>query len=312
MKIGFITDLIDDAFVKDMACTGINRYIKQLINALLRLDRKNQYTLIHHRKVEEDVYRKTKELIVPICEVPFWHEIRKAIVLPLLVNKERFDVIHEPNAFSPYLFSPHLKKILTIHDLSTFLYPFMHTRSNVLRSRISISASLRKVDRIIAVSNYTKSEIMRIFHIPENIIEVIYEGVDARFRPVKECEKIRKKYGISARIILFLGTLEPRKNISGLIKSFYKLKRKGIEHKLVVAGPEGWKCRELKEAVKQLGLLEDVAFLGYIHDDDLPALYNASDLFVYPSLYEGFGLPALEAMVFPSLGQDGLSLFGTR
>lgn len=296
MKIGFTTDSIDDTFAQNRARTGIFTYTKQLITALLKLDRKNQYTLIHYRKVGEDLYRKTNELIVPLYEIPFWREIRKAIVLPLLISRERLDIIHEPRAFNPYLFSSHTKKILTIHDLSTFVYPSMHTKSNVLRMNCSVSASLRKADRIIAVSKHSKREVLRLFHIDEERIEVIYEGVDARFKPIKKCEGIKKKYGIVGRFILFLGTLEPRKNVNGLIKSFYKLKKMGIEHKLVVAGPEGWKCRDLKETIKQVGLLKEVILPGYVHDDDLPALYSASDLFVYPSLYEGFGLPPLEAM----------------
>jgi len=296
MKIGFITDSIDDAFTQKRSRAGIFTYTKQLVCALLRLDQKNQYTFIHYRNVSEDIYGRTNELVVPLYGIPFWHEIRKAILLPLSAGKERLDIIHEPRAFSPYLFPSYAKKILTIHDLSTILYPPVHTRLNVFRVNLSFSAGIRRVDRIITVSKFSKREILRLFHINEDRIEVIYEGVDSRFRSLDECEGVKKKYGIEGGFILFVGTVEPRKNVNGLIKAFYKLKKKGMKHRLVVAGAEGWKCGETKETIEQLGLEKEVVLLGYVGDDDLPALYNASDLFVYPSLYEGFGLPALEAM----------------
>lgn len=141
-------------------------------------------------------------------------------------------------------------------------------------------------------------DIIRYFKIPENKIKVIYLGVDEDYKPLSETEirKVRQKYHLNYPFILYVGSLISHKNIPTLIKAFYKLKKYGLPHKLVITGKRGWKYKNIFEIISKLNLQKDVVFTGYVQREDLPALYNAADLFVYPSLYEGFGLPPLEAM----------------
>ncbi len=296
MRIGIITDAIDDAALDPVARAGIYRYTKELVTTLLEIDRNNEYVLIHHRASGNPFYEASRELLVPLYNVPLHHEARKALAIPLAVRKERLDVIHEPRGFIPHLFPRGVRKILTVHDLSTIFFPAMHTRLNALRIRLSLCLSMGKVDRIIAVSNFTKKELMNAFHIPDHLVHVVYEGVDENFKPIENCDVVLRKYGIERGFILFVGTLEPRKNLETALKAFYKLKKMNIARRFVIVGVPGWKSGKLDRIIDDLHLSKDITTIGYVPDGDLPALYSSSDLFVYPSVYEGFGLPLLEAM----------------
>jgi glycosyltransferase involved in cell wall biosynthesis len=162
--------------------------------------------------------------------------------------------------------------------------------------RYALSRTLKNVDMIITVSKSTKKDVIKCLKFPEEKIKVIYNGVDERFKPLKNYNDVLHKYNINPPYILYIGTLEPRKNIPALIKAFYKLKKRGIRHKLVIVGKKGWKYKQIFRVVEDLNLRRDVVFTGYVSYNDLPKFYSAADLFVYPSLYEGFGLPPLEAM----------------
>ena len=157
---------------------------------------------------------------------------------------------------------------------------------------------LKRSDKIIAVSYSTKQDLMNYFKISDNKIKVIYEAADQIFQPLssEKVQHFKDKYDLNYQYILYVGTLEPRKNIPLIIKAFYILNKEGFQHKLVIAGKKGWKYKTIYQLIDKLNLQKEVIFIGFIPDNDLPALYNAANLFVYPSLYEGFGLPPLEAM----------------
>jgi glycosyltransferase involved in cell wall biosynthesis len=182
--------------------------------------------------------------------------------------------------------------MLTIHDLFPLINPelSLEGQSSLFEN---IKPNLDKIDRIIAVSQSTKNDIMKYLDVHEDKITMIYEGVDEKYKPVEDCSKIKKKYGVD-KFILFVGTLEPRKNIPNLIKAFAKLN--STEYKLVITGKKGWKYKSIFNTAESLKITDKTVFTGYVPEDDLPALYSAADLFVYPSLYEGFGIPPLEAM----------------
>jgi glycosyltransferase involved in cell wall biosynthesis len=153
---------------------------------------------------------------------------------------------------------------------------------------------------IIADSQNTKNDCIKYLGIPEEKIKVIYLAPDSIYQPINNKQEIReqvcKKYNIEFPFILYTGTLEKRKNIPILIKAFYKLKKMGISHKLLIVGKKGWKYDDIFKTIKTLNLQKDIMFTGYVPKEDLVKFYNLADLFVYPSLYEGFGLPPLEAM----------------
>jgi glycosyltransferase involved in cell wall biosynthesis len=288
--------MIDDYLITEGGA-GIYNYTRELLAALLETDSKNEYVLIHYKKSRYNhSYERRSDFIIPIFRIPFWKEIRKTVMLPLMMRGKELDIIHEPNVLIPNLFPHDVKKILTFHDVSTFSLPWTHTRSNLFRARLSYLLGTSKFDKIIAVSEYSKLELMRYLHVSSDKIEVIYEGVNERFRPSERTGWIKTKYGICGRFILFVGTVEPRKNIQGLLMGFFKLKKKGIKQKLVIVGKKGLRYREVLETTSHLGLQGDVIFTGYVPEADLVQLYNESDMFVFPSLHEGFGLPPLEAM----------------
>jgi glycosyltransferase involved in cell wall biosynthesis len=189
--------------------------------------------------------------------------------------------------------------VLTIHDLIFLLFPEYHLPLNKWFLNSFVPLFIRRADAIIAVSKCTKGDLIRYYSVPSEKIKVIYEGVDARFQPVTEPDalaRVRAIYGLPERFILYVGTIEPRKNLSTLLEAYKLLREEGLEHRLVIVGRKGWLYKGFFQRLRELGLEGEVIFPGFVPDGDLPALYSAADLFVFPSLYEGFGLPVLEAM----------------
>jgi len=188
---------------------------------------------------------------------------------------------------------------MTIYDLTFMLLPGFHTRETQSFSK-AIRRYVERSDCIIAISEQTKRDIVEHLGIPADRIRVTLLAADERYRVIDDrgvIEPVLTKYGIASEYILYAGTLEPRKNVPALVRAFHALKReRHIPHRLVLAGKKGWLYDEIFAEVSTLGLDADVIFTGYVPDEDLPLLYNGASLFVYPSLYEGFGLPPLEAM----------------
>jgi glycosyltransferase involved in cell wall biosynthesis len=222
------------------------------------------------------------------------------LYLPLGLNdiSKKVDIVHCINAEPIYLKPKNAKLINTIYDIIPYLFPETYTFSTSFRFKCILPITLKISDKIIVISHHTKKDIIKHFKIPEDKIKVIHLAANENYKPLKENEinKVRKKYNLNYPFILYVGGLEPKKNIPTLLKALYKLKKQGIEHKLVITGEKRWKYKSIFETMEKLNLQRDVIFTGYVPDEDLPALYNAADLFVYPSLYEGFGLPPLEAM----------------
>ena len=292
MQIGIITSSMDGNRA------GIGSYTYNLVKNLLKTDKKNDYTLIHKYRSNNPIYRDANEIIISYPEIPLRETLGNNILLPLKLKHYKLDLIHDPSQISPFMFNPAPTKVLTIHDLTPVIFPEAHGKIHAFLQNNVFPRTLKHVNSIITISNSTKNDIIRYFKITETKIKVIYNGVDDRFKVLHEDEikSVKEEYGIKHPFILFVGTLEPRKNIPTLLKAFYLLKKKNIPHKLVIVGGKGWKYDSVYETIKSLNLQKKVIFTGYVPDEDLPKLYNAADLFVYPSLYEGFGLPPLEAM----------------
>jgi glycosyltransferase involved in cell wall biosynthesis len=191
------------------------------------------------------------------------------------------------------------KGVMTIYDLSFMLFPTFHTRETQAFSK-SVRRFAERADCIIAISEQTKQDIVRLLNIPENKVRVTLLAADTRYRVIDDTRRVASvaaDYGIDREYILYTGTLEPRKNIPAIIRAFQSIKRElNIPHRLVLAGKKGWLYDDIFAEVRALDLEQEVIFTGYVPDEDLPFLYNGADLFVYPSFYEGFGLPPLEAM----------------
>ena len=215
------------------------------------------------------------------------------------VRKNRPDIFFAPDTKLPWGLPKRMKKIVTVHDLAVFKYPETYQKSRVLYWRLLFSSSVHRADRVVVISESTKRDVQELFRISEDKISVIYNGVGAEFKPLGDsdrCDIIRAKYSLPEKYILFVGIFSPRKNLGRLIEAFAELRQAGLPHKLVIAGETGWKFHQDLSLVEELGLSEEIHFPGYIDEADLPYLYSLADVLAYPSIYEGFGLPLLEAM----------------
>jgi glycosyltransferase involved in cell wall biosynthesis len=185
------------------------------------------------------------------------------------------------------------KKVITVCDVTPLLFPGAHGRMNVMHHRYILPLILRQADQIITISEASKRDIVRLYRVPEQKVTVTLLAADRRFGQITSAAPEEKK---ERPYILNVGTLEPRKNLPRLLKAFAYARCKGLPHRLVIAGAGGWGQSPLARLVDELDLHADVTFTGFIGDDELPGLYAGAEFFVYPSLYEGFGLPVLEAM----------------
>jgi len=207
------------------------------------------------------------------------------------------DLLHAL-AFVTPLLSP-CPAVVTVYDLSFLLYPESFKRFKRFYLGTFTRLSARKARRIITISESTKRDVVRLLGVSPEKVEVVYCGIDDAFHPLAEDQAaaLRSKRGLPERFVLFVGTIEPRKNIGRLIEAYARLRSassRGV--KLVIGGAKGWLYEDVFARVEELGLEGQVMFPGYIPASELPLWYNAAELFVYPSLYEGFGLPPLEAM----------------
>ena len=207
------------------------------------------------------------------------------------------DLLHCPD----FLIPPTLNKniVLTIHDLAFIRFPQFNFDWFIKKYTKEVTKNAQIAKRIIAVSDSTKSDIVDLFGINPGKVDVTHEAGGGVFRKLIEGEKkydLQKKYNISKKFILSVGTIEPRKNFQTLIRAFNTLKKEGFDTQLVVAGRTGWKSEATYEEKEKSPFCKDIIFTGRLTDDELVQLYNMAELFVYPSIFEGFGLPVLEAM----------------
>lgn len=216
-------------------------------------------------------------------------------------------------------FSPHFilapvsrqcRKIITFHDLSFEYRPeFFSLQRKIWHKLMRPKFQAKTADRIITVSRSTKDDLTELYKIPSEKIEVIYPGIGEEFRKMEkfEIQKVREKYNLPQKFILYFGTIEPRKNIEGIINAFELLK---TDAKLVIAGSPGWIYKSVYKTAKKSKRSKDIIFTGFIEKEDKPALYNLAEVFVYPSFFEGFGFPPLEAMACgtPTIVSDVTSL----
>ena len=232
--------------------------------------------------------------------VRIWHRLDLPLPRVEWIVGSQIDLLHATDFVLPPSKARH--KVLTVHDLAFIHYPEasmpgLHRYLNTVVPR-----SVRRAEHILADSHHTAKDLHEIWQVGPEQISVVQGAVDHTFfQPVKDPEKqrrVRKKYNIGDQpFILGLSKLQPRKNFSRLIRAFHIARQEaGIPHRLVIGGSKGWLFDEIFDTVQELGLLKEVRFSGFVDDADLPTLYSAADFFAYPSLYEGFGLPILEAL----------------
>lgn len=275
----------------NQAGTGI--YIKRLVEAFEHLQKPETFVYFsvkHQRDMSAPKTYRTR--INTVYRDLIWMHT----ILPLQTRRAGVKVLHMPAGIIPYF--PPKPVVLTILDTILFQTPerFPLWQRYYFQSLGPRSALF--ADRIITISEHSKLDIIRQFNVPPEKVTVTYLAAGSEFKPLPpdNIASVRQKYGLNQNFILTVGTIEPRKNLARILDSFVSLKSDGFAYQLVHVGPNGWLQENLVTKIKQLGIQKSVRFLGFLPIQDLVAVYNAATLFVYPSLYEGFGLPVLEAM----------------
>lgn len=287
------------------ARTGVEEYTINLLSHLLPLDKSIHYKLFYNafNKVGLD-YPWLNLSNVSLCD--FRIPNRAFFATTRYLGQPRIDKLLKgiDVYFNPHFFtapvSKNCRKIITFHDLSFKRHPEFFSRRKQVWQIFLMQAKkeAKKADKIIAVSESTKNDLISLYKINPDKIRVIYSGIESKNNQQETASNIRSKYNLPDKFILYFGTIEPRKNIVGLIKAFEILKdgQNFPDLKLVLAGTMGWLYNDILRTARESKYSRDIIFTGFIEEQDKPSLYKLAELFVYPSFFEGFGFPPLEAM----------------
>jgi glycosyltransferase involved in cell wall biosynthesis len=275
---------------------GVLVYTHNLLREMLALETPHEFVLIYRNPDLIGTYgdgHRVREIAVQAPSALLWDQL----AVPWLERKERFDVIFNPKFTVPFLSKA--KKVFVLHGSEWFVIPEAYLWYDRWYTHTLTSLYCRNADGVITVSHVVKEDIVKFTGVkPEKVVPV-HNGFDPnRFHVVQDShllEAVRQEYQLPERFILWSGQIYPPKNLGRLLEALAQVKDE-IPHKLVIAGEERWRAKEDLELIERLGIKDRIHFTGWVSHDDLPAFYNLADLFALPSLYEGFGIPLLEAM----------------
>jgi glycosyltransferase involved in cell wall biosynthesis len=289
---------------------GIGRYTRELVRSAVALGGPFHYVLFYAAgglPADSPYLADVRKLCANYAHVRavaihlsprlltiVWQRLRLPLYAEVFTGP--LDVLHAPDFVLP---PTRARTLLTIHDLTFLVYPHCFEPSLARYLRRAVPRHLRRANLVLADSQATRNDLVRLVRVAPERIVVVYPGVREQFRPRSSAstEAVRQRLGLPPEFLLFVGTLEPRKNIVCLLEAYHQLRTRGHSvPPLVIAGRKGWLYQNIFETVERLGLQSHVIFLDFVADEDLPALYSMARVFVYPSLYEGFGLPVVEAL----------------
>ncbi len=287
---------------------GNETYYRQLIRGLAKDESKNQYTLFHtHPFTLNEIENDPRFTLRNIPKNPL---LRLSASLPLALRQIQPDIFH--CQYIRPLWGSH-KTVVTIHDLAYEHFPeFFHPRE-VAQMKTLVRWTAKKVDHILTVSEFSAADIAERYGVPRERITVTYQAASPDFQPrnKKSCQAhLARVYGIQAPFILYVGRIQARKNLPRLVEAYASIRKQGADVQLVMVGKKDWQSELLLAKVRELGLESSVIFTGFVPFDNLPLFYNAAEAFVFPSFFEGFGLPVIESMAsgVPTITSYGSSL----
>ncbi|HEY9462811.1 MAG TPA: glycosyltransferase family 1 protein [Vicinamibacterales bacterium] len=277
---------------------GIGTYIRNLLRHLARIDHDTEFVLLC-TEADLGVAAQLGPNFRSVLEPAPNYSVREQIHVPWVLRRERPDLFHAPHYVLPAAI--HCNSVVTIHDCIHLMFPqYLPNRMAYAYARAQMWTAAHRSDCILTVSDASKRDILHLFNIPPEKIVVVYNAIDAHFSvtpPPDAVARVRERYQLDHRFLLYVGNIKPHKNLVRLIEAFSELRTGDLEDlKLLIIGDEISKLPALRLAVHRHKLHKHVRFLGYVPDDQLAVLYRLAAVFVFPSLYEGFGLPPLEAM----------------
>lgn len=289
MRIAILADPLDNQRA------GVHVYTRQFIQALVDHGSDDHEYILIRSKVG-DAFPSLRQIVVPNTTLPIgWASFRLFVLVPRVCRKLKVDAVFEPAHFGPFNLPRSIKRITMIHDLTPILFPQYHRWHSQWLQKRFLPGILRRADLVLANSAHTRKDLMAYQPEVAQKTIAIPLGIDTRFQPVEDAA-LFQRYLLPQRYFLYLGTLEPRKNLLTLLEAFQHYRAQGGKTELVLAGKMGWKNTTLLRALTKNEFRQYIHLPGYMASEDLPALYSHAVGFVYPSEYEGFGFPVLEAM----------------
>ncbi len=277
---------------------GIGTYIRNLLRELAAMDHDTEYVVVSRPDDAAAVCALGRNFR-PVPSTAGNYSFAEQLAIPQALRRERVDLFHAPHYVLPPLVA--CPSVVTIHDCIHLMFPqYLPNRWALAYARTSISLAAKRATRVLTVSESSKRDIQRFVDIPPGKIDVIYNSFDPRFgaEPNEETiDRVRERYQLHSDFVLYAGNVKPHKNLERLIEAFHIVRNRGLDElKLILIGDDLSKYTALRRAVHRHQLHNFVRFLGYVPEDTLAVMYRLAGVFVFPSLYEGFGLPPLEAM----------------
>lgn len=277
--------------------TGDESYLASLMRGLGRVDQQSRYTVFVRDEAAVAAQFPTLSdwQFRQVRPTSIW--VRYPVGFPLALRQHRLDVLHTQYFVSPLCRCP---VVCTVHDISFAVRPEYFTLKDRIFLGSLVPRALRRAQRVITDTEYTRADLVKVYNVDPARIAVIPLAADPRYRPLDRdaCRAtVTARHNVADGYILYVGTLQPRKNVSTLVDAYAQFRRRtGLPHKLLIVGKPKYKFEAVFAAIERSGFKDDILFAGFVPDEELPTYYNAADVFVFPSLYEGFGLPVLEAM----------------
>ena len=280
--------------------TGIGNYVRGLLDQLSEIAPEHKYFLYSNRAIDSPGcgvgIQQRIDHAFRFIPGSFWHLGRAGIH----TKRDRLDVFWSTFPILPFRMPSRLLTIATVYDLVWVRFPETMTKYNLLVHQLCAKRAITNADLIVVISRSTRDELIKTFGVPEGRVRLVYPGVSERYKPMDSLDAaayISTKYGVPKSYMAAVGTIEPRKNLSLLVCALRILKSSGqLNCPLLIVGGNGWKNSHIWREIHAAELTDDIRFLGYLPDEDLPYFYGGAQLFLFPSLYEGFGFPPVEAM----------------